>query len=126
MVIGKEVYPSERLSILWNRKFYLCRQCNAWVGTHKKTGFPLGTLAKKKLRTMRSKLHSKFDPLWRGGLAMMSRGEAYAKLSTALGRQAHIGEMDEEECKRAFFLISDIVKSSFKQRREGNGKKQNQ
>lgn len=80
---------------------YSCKPCDAYVGTHKGTKQPLGTLAQYELRELRKKAHAHFDPLWKS--KEMSRTEAYAWLKEELeleNGQAHIGMFDEDQCKK--------------------------
>ncbi|MCA1800508.1 MAG: DUF3268 family zinc-finger domain-containing protein [Actinobacteria bacterium] len=104
-VFGDAIYP--HLPDLFDRKFYLCRACDAYVGTHKKSGKPLGTLAGPMLRSMRKDLHEAFDPLWENGI-FESRTQAYAWLAKAMDidpKFAHIGQFNEDQCFRAMQLI---------------------
>lgn len=74
---------------------YLCRPCDAYVGTHKNSGKPLGTMANKELRELRKKCHLLFDPLWKSG--MMTRKQAYKYLEDNTGVK-HIAWADEDDC----------------------------
>lgn len=96
-VTGAALYPNR--PDLARRVFYRCARDNAWVGTHAKSGKPLGRLADHALRRWKQKAHAVFDPLWKSG--RMRRAEAYAWLARQLGvREVHIGELDIEGCKR--------------------------
>jgi phage nucleotide-binding protein len=78
---------------------YLCRPCNAYVGTHGRGKTPLGTLANKNLRDMRMRTHAAFDPLWKS--KKMSRSKAYKWMAEVMelpGDKAHIGMFDENQC----------------------------
>ena len=112
LVSGLDIYPHrEDLTYLW---FYACKPCNAWVGTHLKTGEPLGTLANKKTRNARMRAHQWFDPIWKH--KEMQRREAYFWLSRQLGipfDDTHIGNFDIDMCDR--------VVNAVKAWRESNG-----
>lgn len=78
-----------------------CDNCDATVGLHPFTNIPLGTLATKKLRDLRMQAKNAFNPLWQTG--NMNRTQAYEWLATAMGLSsddAHIGMMNEEQCKK--------------------------
>jgi hypothetical protein len=80
---------------------YCCAPCQAYVGTHKATGKPLGTLADRKTREWRLLAHARFDLLWKDGV--MSRSDAYQWMQEAMGmtkEEAHIGNFGVEECER--------------------------
>lgn len=100
LVHGGVIYPRRHdLRLL---KFWLCRQCGAYTGTHinSPTHAPKGGLARTERRLARIEAHKAFDPLWRGG--GMTRAAAYAWLRLKLGLNdaPHIGFMDEAQCKR--------------------------
>ena len=84
---------------------YLCRDCNAYVGCHQNTNNPLGTMANKELRELRTECHKLFDPLWKGG--KMNRKEAYNFLKQKTGIK-HIAWANEKECKKIIKVLSKI------------------
>ena len=89
---------------------YLCRPCNAYVGVHRGTSTPLGTLANEELRRWRNKAHLAFDPLWkqRG----MRRKEAYAFLAGKLGIDrgaCHIAMFDVAQCRQTVDICLEYM-----------------
>src|SRR6478609_12118401 len=89
---------------------YLCRKCDAYVGCHQYSDRPLGTLAKKELRDLRSQVHAVFDPQWKSAVfaKRSKRSEAYAGLAKLLGidiKICHVGMFDEARCKEALKLL---------------------
>lgn len=80
-------------SVVYGKSYgpiYYCAPCGAYVGVHKKTLQPLGTVANAELRFWRKQAHAAFDPLWQG--KRMPRGKAYAKLAKELNVSViHIG-----------------------------------
>lgn len=105
-VTGEAVYPYRR--DLYDKEFWLCRPCNAYVGCHA-DGRPLGELADRKTRYWRSKAHAAFDPIWMHG--SMPRKQAYSMLSRALcipSEKTHIGMFDQELCKKTIAFASKI------------------
>lgn len=112
LVDGDVIYPHRKdLHIL---KFYSCKACNAYVGTHKqyskKHGWvPLGRLANKELREAKKEAHFAFDPLWKDG--KISRKEAYRMLSEALNisyKDCHIGMFDIETCQKVKKIVKEL------------------
>lgn len=91
---------------------YLCDRypaCDAYVGAHRGTDRPLGTLANAELRSWRNRAHAAFDPLWRDGA--MTRKAAYRLMCELLGierREAHIAMFDVERCKQLIEAIRDL------------------
>ncbi|CAA2409919.1 Phage protein [Xanthomonas phage Bosa] len=79
---------------------YLCMSCEAFVGCHPYSVFPLGRMADRETRQMRRQLHAMIDPLW--NTPAMSRGEVYSMMAKMMGTPTfHIGELSREECLRA-------------------------
>ncbi len=83
---------------------YICSnfpKCNSFVGVHKNSNKPLGSLANEELRFWRKKAHSTLDPFWQN--KTIKRSEAYELVQTALGlpkEKAHIAMLDVDQCKR--------------------------
>jgi hypothetical protein len=77
---------------------YYCKECNAYVGCHKNTRKPLGTMANAELREWRKKAHANIDPLWKSG--SIKRKTVYKLLNKFFGKEIHIGGSDIEMCKR--------------------------
>ena len=97
MVSGQSIYPYRR--DLFEKTFYLCEPCKAYVGCHPGTQKPLGRLADAALRAGKREAHAAFDPIWKEGY--MRRGQAYAWLGKELELPApHIGEMDLQQCQK--------------------------
>lgn len=99
LVDGAAIYGSSR----YPGRYWLCRPCSAWVGTHRNssTHAPLGRLANAELRTAKMLAHANFDLLWKSGAS--SRSDAYAWLADAMGMprgKCHIGWMDVEQCRK--------------------------
>ncbi len=109
--------------IIYGRSYgmvYVCARypaCDAFVGTHKGSIKPLGTLADGRLREMRKKAHASFDRLWLRSSDKKgeqyrkkeSRGESYAWLANAMGLtidKCHIGMMDFGQCLK----VIDVCK----------------
>jgi len=106
---GKVIYP--KLPKLSHLVIYACFPCDAYVGTHKNSGTPLGRLADKKLRTLKMKTHAAFDPLWKSGY--MHRTEAYNWLAKRMGIKkhcCHIGMFNESQCTQAISMSKAMVK----------------
>ena len=88
-------------------KCYYCKNCSAIVGCHKGTNLPLGFMASKQTRKLRSKLHIIFDKLWLEKL--MSRSQAYNWLARQLDikeEHCHISWMNKETLAKAIDLVS--------------------
>jgi len=110
LVNGQAVYPQR--PDLYEKAFWLCRPCAAWVGVHRGTATPLGTLAGPELRRARMEAHTAFDVLWkeRG----WPRRDAYTALAAHLGIQihaCHIGSFDLPACRRVVVFVRELVAS---------------
>ena len=104
----------ENSSIVYNGKdygwIYLCNNfpnCNTFVGTHKGTIIPLGTLANKELRELRKECHRLFDLLWKS--KSISRNDAYKWLRRTMKlseEDAHIAMFNEDQCTALIKVLS--------------------
>lgn len=99
---SKEFYGRD-----YGTNLYVCKPCDARIGTHGRTANALGTLAKAELRELRRVAHTLFDPLWRGekgkgDTSRMTRKEAYKWLRETMGmskEDGHIAKFNEEQCR---------------------------
>ena len=108
LVSGEVIYP-HRID-LFDKKFWSCKKCEAYVGCHEKTTLPLGSLANQTLRSLRSKCHQLFDPLWRSKNNGITRSNCYWWLANKLDihiKDCHIGLFDEDKCMRLLILWSE-------------------
>jgi zinc-finger-containing domain len=105
LVDGIEIYGARDKGF---GMFWLCRLCDAYVGTHKnsKNHAPLGRLADRELRKWKQVAHEMFDTLWKS--ERMTRTDAYAYMARKMGitkEEAHIGRFDLEQCKKLVALL---------------------
>lgn len=85
-------------------QLYVCSgypECRAYVGVHKKTKKPKGTLANSELRNKRIRAHQSMDRLVKSGY--MSRDDVYFWLSCRMNlpfEETHIGYFSDYYCDR--------------------------
>lgn len=119
LVTGKEIYANRK--DLWNKKYWLCFPCDAYVGVHANSNrnVPLGRLANKDLRYWKTQAHLHFDPLWHkkmhtsGVRASEARSLGYAWLAKLMGvekNKCHIGMFDVEQCKQVVDICSKYLR----------------
>ena len=95
-------------------KVYLCINypaCDAFVGVHKGTDKPLGTLANSELRDLRKKAHKLFDSIWHE--REMSRKDAYSWLASEMGlskTKTHIAMFNESQCQQVIEMMKERIK----------------
>lgn len=83
---------------------YVCSnypECDSYVGVHKGTLLPKGSLANGNLRHKRIVAHHYFDSIWKHGI--LSKKNAYRWLQdnfSLTGRQAHIGQFSDYMCEQ--------------------------
>lgn len=111
-------YCNKKAEFLSSREFYgqdygtnlyVCRPCNARVGTHGKGKTPLGTMANHRLRILRRICHRKFDPMWKYKRNRWARTNAYQWLQKVMNlspQDAHIGMFDEEQCRKLIKILN--------------------
>jgi hypothetical protein len=96
------VYSGRDYGPLW-----ICGPCGAYVGCHKGTTTPLGTLANAALRDLRKQAHAALDPFWKDSDGL-TRSQAYERLAGALRipvSQCHVAMFDEDRCKAALGIL---------------------
>ena len=82
---------------------YVCAnypECDSYVRVQNGTNLPLGTLANRKLRELRTEAHRNFDLLHKSGY--ITKQSAYDWLAGTLcipNNRAHIGQFTELQCK---------------------------
>ena len=85
-------------------QLYVCQhypKCDAYVGVHKGTQIPKGTLADGDLRNLRIRAHRMFDMIWQSGV--LTRKNAYRWIQDKFSLrsdQAHIGNFSEYMCRQ--------------------------
>jgi len=112
-------------SVIYGKSYgmiYLCRNCDAYVGVHRKTDRSLGRLANKELRKAKKRAHHYFDQISKTGLInkiwkeyipdISNRRKAYKWLSIKLGideKYCHIGMFDIEFCNRVVEICKPYI-----------------
>jgi len=110
---GEVIYPHR--PDLFEKRFWRCEPCAAYVGCHGNTDEPLGRLANAELRKAKMAAHRAFDPLWREcpkEERKSRRKGAYKWLSQALelsAEECHIGMFDLVTCERVVTVCEDKV-----------------
>lgn len=89
-----------------NGRVYKCTGCDAYVGVHTGTEIPLGRLANKELRQLKSKCHSLFDPAWKE--KKIKRRQAYSILAYKMSipvNECHFGWFDKDLLNKAINIL---------------------
>lgn len=110
MVSGDVIYPHR--PDLFEKKFWRCEPCDAYVGCHPvgpghDGTRPLGRLANAELRRAKQAAHAAFDPIWKN--REMSRAKAYRWLANRLSvpaSECHIGMFDTHQCKAVIEAVN--------------------
>ena len=93
---------------------YYCNDCRAAVGCHPGTFIPLGRMADRTTRQLRTKAHNEFDRLWQTGL--MSRAKAYNWLANQLGidpSDCHISWLSKDLLIDVATLSADYLANNY-------------
>lgn len=105
---GAEVYSHRK--DLKNLPFWICDNCNNFVGCQYKTRDrtkPLGVIATKEIKKYRIKIHSIIDPLWKKKL--ISRDAIYKRISKEIGTDYHTANLRSiDECENVLDVCYDI------------------
>lgn len=109
---GAEIYPHRR--DLASVPMWRCDGCGNHVGCHwrtKEPTRPLGVIATPEIKSARQHLHRLIDPIWQSG--RMRRGQLYARITDALGRQYHTAELRSvEEAREVYRIVQAIEKEA--------------
>ena len=111
-------------------KIWICKPCEAWVGTHNNSQrhAPLGRLANSELRYWKQKVHEVFDPMWEYKAKKdkisksMARTKGYNWLAEQMGigpSECHIGMFDVALCKQAHSIVCQARREYFTGRPTG-------
>jgi len=105
LVSGEAIYPHRK--DLYTLKFAQCKYCKGYVGTHRKTAIPLGSIVSKEVKTARSKIHSLIDPLWKSG--KIRRTHLYSKISAKIGKNFHTANIRTlQEAESIYHVCSNL------------------
>ena len=89
---------------------YICEnypRCDAYVRCHQGTSTPMGVMANRRLRRLRTIAHEQFDPLWNKNDSALGRKCAYQAAATVMEvDEFHIGHLDEAMCEHCIECIS--------------------
>lgn len=86
----------------------LCQDCYAYVGLHPFTNIPLGTMANKNLRNLRTKSKNLFIKFQKEN--EYSRTDAYEYLADLMGietKHCHFAQFNEEQCEEVIDILRD-------------------
>jgi hypothetical protein len=104
---GITIYPNR--PDLAAQKFYYCPQCLNYVGVHKDSGLPLGSVPTPELRKARHHIHKLIDPLWEKNL--INRSHLYNKIAKRAGiDEFHTAEIRTIEEARRLYRVCLAVK----------------
>lgn len=96
LIDSAQLYNGKSFGWAWK-----CPSCiGVYVGCHRGTTAPLGTLANEQLRQARQRAHRAFDRTWQGS---RQRSAAYRWLAEQLGipdGSCHIAMMNLELCEK--------------------------
>ena len=107
-VYGMNAHPGEYL--------YVCSRypaCDSYVGVHRKSMLPMGSLANGDLRNKRIHAHKVFDRLWQNGI--MEKWQAYQWMQAKFGlssEQAHIAKFSEYMCDQLIRICEQALENN--------------
>lgn len=100
--------------VIYGRSYgmiYLCKPCDAYVGTHKSApDIALGRLANKELREAKKQAHFFFDQLWTN--KYFDRKSAYEWLCKEMNLHrdlCHIGMFNVEQCNQVVTVSKEFL-----------------
>lgn len=95
---------------------YVCPhypECNAYVGVHKGTRIPKGTLADGDLRSKRIQAHKAFSQLWTSGIMSKKQAYRWMQYKFCLSPElAHIGHFSEYRCDELIKASCEVLQNN--------------
>lgn len=94
---------------------YVCSgypSCDSYIGAHKKSMRPMGTMADSDLRNKRIEAHRALDTIWKNGY--MTKHSTYIWLQNRLNlreKDTHIGKFSYYLCEQTIRECTDYIKS---------------
>jgi len=107
-IYNGKVY-NEKAHMIW-----LCRQCDAYVGTHQNSKRPLGQMANahmRKARKMTKELFINKCLMGNWNCNAILKNAAYAMLADRMGISTdacHFGDFTVEQCREAWVILAKI------------------
>lgn len=95
---------------------YVCARypkCDAYVAAHRKSHYPMGTLADGALRSKRIEAHRAFNKLWESGL--MEKWQAYQWLQAKFNlrqNDAHIAKFSSYMCDQLIAACEEFASNN--------------
>ena len=105
---SKGIYPDKFDEV----PLYVCinyPECDSYVRADPQSKIPLGTMANRKLRSLRIEAHKYFNKLYEDGY--MTKDEAYEALRSymTLGGKKHIAELGDYGCMQVIKYCRQIT-----------------
>ena len=97
---------------------YVCSgypSCDSYIGAHKKSMRPMGTMADSNLRNKRIEAHRALDAIWKNGY--MTKHSTYIWLQNRLNlreKDTHIGKFSYYLCEQTIRECTDYIKAERK------------
>ena len=111
-----EIYGLSDRQLLDPEKYlYVCSgypSCDSYIGAHKKSMRPMGTMADSNLRNKRIEAHRALDAIWKNGY--MTKHSTYIWLQNRLNlreKDTHIGKFSYYLCEQTIRECTDYIKS---------------
>lgn len=89
---------------------YICQDCRSYVGIHKGTDIPLGTLATPEMRQARKECKPYFFEMMEA--LNLNRSQAYKILAERLNikpSECHFGMFDVDMCNKAKSVCTELI-----------------
>ena len=106
LVDSIRIYHNASYGMMWICSRY--PECDSYVGCHKGTDKPYGTLANAETRALRMEAHKAFDAMWKR--KRWKRAHAYKWLRETMNlppERAHIGLMGPVACRKIIEAIGN-------------------
>ena len=113
--LGLQAYVYGDNNLDPEKYLYVCSgypSCDSYIGAHKKSMRPMGTMADSNLRNKRIEAHRALDAIWKNGY--MTKHSTYIWLQNRLNlreKDTHIGKFSYYLCEQTIRECTDYIKS---------------
>jgi hypothetical protein len=110
---GDYVYPHR--PDLFELPFWVCPDCDNYVGCHYKTSTPtkpLGVIPTPAIRNIRKKVHALIDPIWQS--KQLTRKQVYSEMSKRLGKSFHSAKIRTDQEAAHALAVANALAGEYK------------
>jgi hypothetical protein len=110
-ILGVALFPEREP--LKNKIYYVCHDCDAYIGCHAKTHHPYGRLANSELRALKAEVHQRLLKIHKGEDRLMKKHEAYEYLANEMNMSRSVCQVSYftvQQCQEAIAILDKLLR----------------